>query len=78
MDKLIKKDTAYIYIYIYIYIYDIMCNQDIQVHELPPSHCSDNQEGKFIYMTHHFILLRFNPFGLRVDREGWCFEHSMS
>ena len=32
--------------------------------------------GKFVYMTHHFILLRLNPFGLRVDREGWWFEHS--
>ena len=31
----------------------------------------------FIYMAHHFILLRLNPFGLRVDREGWWFEHSM-
>ena len=27
--------------------------------------------GKFVYMAHHFILLRLNPFGLRVDREGW-------
>ena len=34
--------------------------------------------GKFVYMAHHFILLRLNPFGLRVDREGWWFEHSMS
>ena len=25
-----------------------------------------------------FILLRLNPFGLRVDREGWWFEHSVS
>ena len=24
-------------------------------------------------MAHHFILLRLNPFGLRVDREGWWF-----
>ena len=34
--------------------------------------------GKFVYMAHHFILLRLNPFGLRVNREGWWFEHSMS
>ena len=34
--------------------------------------------GKFVYMAYHFILLRLNPFGLRVDREGWWFEHSMS
>ena len=34
--------------------------------------------GKFVYMAHHFILPRLNPFGLRVDREGWWFEHSMS
>ena len=32
--------------------------------------------GKFVYMAHHFIML--NPFGLRVDREGWWFEHSVS
>ena len=34
--------------------------------------------GKFLYMAHHFILLRLNPFGLWVDSEGWWFEHSMS
>ena len=34
--------------------------------------------GKFLYMAHYFILLRLNPFGVRVDSEGWCFEHSMS
>ena len=27
-------------------------------------------------MAHHFILLRLNPFDLRVDKEGWWFEHS--
>ena len=35
-------------------------------------------KGKFIYMTHHFILLRLNSFDIRVDREGWQFEHSVS
>ena len=34
--------------------------------------------GKFVYMADHFILLRLNPFGLRVDREGWWFEHFLS
>ena len=34
--------------------------------------------GKFLYMAHHFILLWLNPFDLRVDREEWWFEHSMS
>ena len=34
--------------------------------------------GKFVYMAHHFILPRLNPFGLRVDSERWWFEHSMS
>ena len=33
--------------------------------------------GKFVFMAHHFILLWLNPFGLRVDREGLWFEHSM-
>ena len=32
----------------------------------------------FVYMAHHFILLQLNSFGLRVDREGWWFEDSMS
>ena len=31
-----------------------------------------------VYMTHHFIMLRLNPFGLNVEREGWWFEHSVS
>ena len=34
--------------------------------------------GKFVYMAHHLILLRLNPFGLSVESEGWWFEHSMS
>ena len=34
--------------------------------------------GKFLYMAHRFILLWFNPFDLRVDREGWWFDHSVS
>ena len=34
--------------------------------------------GKLVYMTHNFILLQLNPFGLRVAREEWWFEHSMS
>ena len=34
--------------------------------------------NKFVYMAQHFISLRLNPFGLRVDREGWWFEYSMS
>ena len=34
--------------------------------------------GKFVYMAHHFILLHFNPFGLRIDIQRWWFEHSVS
>ena len=34
--------------------------------------------AKFVYMAHHFIMLRLNPFGFRADREGWWFEHSVS
>ena len=33
---------------------------------------------KLVYMAHHFILLRLKLIGLRVDREGWRFGHSMS
>ena len=31
----------------------------------------------YIYI-HYFIMLRLNPFGLRVDNEGGWFEHSLS
>ena len=34
--------------------------------------------GKFICMTHHFILLRLNPFGDGVDKDSYWFEHSMA
>ena len=34
--------------------------------------------GKFVYMAHHFILLGLNPFDLRIDKEEWWFEHSVS
>ena len=34
--------------------------------------------SKFVYIVHHFILLQLNPFDLRIDRERWWFEHSMS
>ena len=33
--------------------------------------------GQFLYVAHHFILLRLNPFDLRVDREGQWIEHSV-
>ena len=26
---------------------------------------------KFVYIAHHFILLRLYPFDVSVDREGW-------
>ena len=32
---------------------------------------------KFVYMAQDFILLRNNPFELRIDSEGLWFEHSM-
>ena len=34
--------------------------------------------GKFVYTAHHFILLWINAFDLRVDREGWWFEHCVT
>ena len=34
--------------------------------------------GEFVYVAHHSIMLRLNPFGLRVDKEGWWFDHSVS
>ena len=32
----------------------------------------------YIYIARHFILLRLNPFDLRVDKEGRWFEYSVS
>ena len=34
--------------------------------------------GKVVYMAHHFILLRLNPFDPRVNREGWWLDYSVS
>ena len=40
--------------------------------------------GKFVYIAHHFIVLRLSPFVLRkrwyemVDRKRWWFEHFVS
>ena len=32
---------------------------------------------KLVYIAHHFILLRLNPIGVRLDKVGLCFEHSV-
>ena len=37
---------------------------------------TDAFTGKFAYMAPHFIFLRLNLIDLKVDREGWWFEHS--
>ena len=64
--------NIYIHIYIYTYIH-------IYIHPLRGwSSLTMALTGKFVYMAHHFIMLRLNPFGLRVDRERCWFEHSMS
>ena len=34
--------------------------------------------GKFVHIFCNFIVLQLNHFGLRVDREGWGFDHSVS
>ena len=31
-----------------------------------------------MYIAHYFILPRLNPFDFSVDRQRWCFEHSVS
>ena len=33
--------------------------------------------GKFVYVAHHLILLRFIPFGIGVARSGWYVEYSL-
>ena len=32
----------------------------------------------FVYIAYHFILIQHNPFRVKVDLEGWWFEHSVS
>ena len=34
--------------------------------------------AKFVYIAHHFILVRINHFRVRLDRMGWWFGHSVS
>ena len=58
----------YIYIYIYIYIY-VNVKVNVNVRKV---------NVIYVYMAHHFILLRLNPFDLRVGREGWWLVHSLS
>ena len=55
----------HIYIYIYIYIYGW-------------ASLTMALNGKLVYMTYHFILLRLNLFELLVDRERWELEHYVS
>ena len=42
------------------------------------NHTIASRKLNIYILAHHFILLRLNPFDLRVDREGWWFEHSVS
>ena len=66
----------YIYIYIYyiyelyicVYIYIIYKYVYIYIYVYICIYI-------YLYMAHHFILLRLNPVDLRIDREGWWFEH---
>ena len=73
--------TYTIYIYIYFQVLRFLCKPSLTM--LCPSSNYEGiffpkraTSGKFEYMADHFILLRLNPFDLRVDREGWWFEYS--
>ena len=75
--KYIKIIYIYKKIYIYIkenaYLLYLSNGLPKNTHFMPPLKLTQIKN-----MAHHFILLRLNPFGLRVDRKGWWFEHSMS
>ena len=58
--------NIYIYIYIYTYIYIWPWLSPLRGW----GSLTMTSTGKFVYMAHHFILLRLNLFGLMVDREG--------
>ena len=66
----------YVYVYAYIfYMWGVLLALAISA---PWDSLAMTFTGKFVFMTHHFILLQLSPFGLRVDGERWWFEHSMS
>ena len=75
----ISNDTEYKYIYVYyLYIY-------LYIYTWPwlsPLRGWDSLTmtftGKFVYLSHHFNLLQLYRCDLRVDREGWWFENSVS
>ena len=67
----------YLFIFLFYLSYDCNFVLNIQEQNIWGS-LTMTSTGKFVYIAHHFILLRLSPFGLRVDREGWWFEHSMS
>ena len=64
----------YTYICVYIYIIYIYYIYNIYLYI--------KYFRSYIWLTissfHLPFHLRLNPFGLRVDMEGWWFEHSMS
>ena len=66
----------YVYVYAYIfYMWGVLLALAISA---PWDSLAMAFTGKFVFMSHHFILLQLSPFGLRVDGERWWFEHSMS
>ena len=72
---MIQNINTYMYIiYIYLYIYTWPW--------LSPLRGWDSLTmtftGKFVYLSHHFNLLQLYRCDLRVDREGWWFENSVS
>ena len=63
-------DSNIMYIYILLYIYIIYI---LYIHYILYIYIS------FIfYIAHHLILLQLYHFDLRVDREGWWFDYSVS
>ena len=62
----------YVYIYIYIYIYTERDEQEASVRMCSTVRIKQKTQSfyaMYIYMARHLILLRLNPFEVRVDRE---------
>ena len=72
---MIQNINTYMYIiYIYLYIYTWPWLSPLRGwYSLTMTFT-----GKFVYLSHHFNLLQLYRCDLRVDREGWWFENSVS
>ena len=74
----ISNDTEYKYIYVYYLYISIHIYLALAISSPRMGCLTMTFTGKFVYLSHHFNLLQLYRCDLRVDREGWWFENSVS